>query len=132
MKPERASPGLSPAQLEVMNLVWDRGEITVGELWDYLSSLREISRNTVQTTMTRLEEKGWLKHRTVGQTFVYSAARERGDTLQGLVNGLVDSAFGGSVEGLMMALLHDRSLTPKEATRIQSLIDQARKRRRRQ
>ena len=125
-------PALSEAQLEIMNVVWDRGETTVAEVWSVLAASRSVARNTVQTLMTRLEEKGWLRHRPSdvgrgGQTFHYRAVHARQATLGRLVQRLVDTAFAGSRSGLMLALLEGRDITPEEAERIRALIDQAEK-----
>jgi predicted transcriptional regulator len=122
---------LSSAQLEIMNLVWDRGELSVAEVWEALGSSRSLTRNTVQTTMVRLEEKGWLKHRSLGQSFLYSATHPREDTLNGLVARLVDTAFRGSAEGLVMALVEGRGLSAEERRRIVALINAAEQKRRR-
>ena len=60
-----------------MEIIWDRGEVTVSEVRESLSKKREVARNTVQTMMVRLEERGWLKHREDRRAFIYSAARPR-------------------------------------------------------
>lgn len=83
------------------------------------------SRNTVQTVMTRLAEKGWLKHRKKGRAFLFRAAVPRETTLRGLVGRLVDTAFSGSAEGLVLAMLEGRGLSSEEADRIRKLIDDA-------
>ena len=67
------SSPLTDAQREIMEIVWERGEATVSEVRDALAQRRQLARNTVQTMIVRLEEKGWLKHREQGRTFVYSA-----------------------------------------------------------
>jgi predicted transcriptional regulator len=120
-------PPLSEAQLEIMDVVWDRGEATLGDVWSLLSSRRPVARNTVQTLITRLVEKGWLRYRAEGKVFHYSATRPRAATLRGLVRRLVDTAFRGSSEGLVMALLDDKPLEEGEAARIRALIEQAEK-----
>ncbi|RPH40896.1 MAG: MarR family transcriptional regulator, partial [Planctomycetota bacterium] len=51
---------LSERQLEIMNIVWQRKEATVADVWDALTRRSKIARNTVLTLMQRLEEKGWL------------------------------------------------------------------------
>jgi BlaI family penicillinase repressor len=122
----RQTPALSEAQLEVMNVVWDGGAVTVADVWKALSERRRVARNTVQTTIARLEEKGWLRRHGDGPTLRYSAARPRSVTQRGLVRRLVDSAFGGSVEGLVMALLEGRRLSRDEAARIRAMIDESR------
>src|SRR2546423_525410 len=52
-KPE-ALPALSEAQLEIMQLVWERGEVTVTDVWSVLAQRRGVARNTVLTLMDRL------------------------------------------------------------------------------
>ena len=79
------------------------------------------------TMVTRLEEKGWLRHRAAGQTFYYRAVHARQATLGWLVQRLVDTAFAGSRSGLLLALLEGRDITPEEADRIRALINQAEK-----
>lgn len=120
-----ASPPLSAAQMEVMEVVWDRGEATVGEIWRAIAERREIARNTVQTTVVRLERKGWLTHSEDGGVFRYKALRPRGAAVGGLVRRLVDTAFAGSVAGLVMALLEDHRLNDDEAARLRALIDRS-------
>lgn len=119
------SPQLSETQLEIMNLVWRAGEATVGEVWKALAGRRKVARNTVLTLMERLEKKGWLRRRIDGHVYRYSAAVGREPTLAKIVNRLVDTAFGGSAEGLLMALLDERGVTPAEAERIRAMIDKA-------
>ncbi len=127
MAKAKPPPPLSEGQLEIMNVVWERGEATVAEVWSALAAQRRVARNTVQTTMTRLEEKGWLRHRAEGQTFHYRAAVPQQATLGQVVRRLVDTAFAGSAEGLVLALLQSRGISQEEAQRIQALIERAEK-----
>ena len=61
MAKRKQSPTLpSDAQWEVLNIIWDRGEATVGEVWQDFSARGQVARNTVLTLVARLEEKGWL------------------------------------------------------------------------
>jgi predicted transcriptional regulator len=117
--------GLSDAQLEIMNVIWERGEATVAEVWKALAGRRKVARNTVQTMIARLEEKGWLRHREEGAAFYYQATRPRAATLRQLVRRVVDTAFGGSAEGLVLALVEDEALAPETAERIRAIIDRA-------
>jgi BlaI family transcriptional regulator, penicillinase repressor len=119
-------PPLSDAQLEIMRVVWDRGEVAVGEVWEALAQKRPIARNTVQTVIARLAQKGWLKLRKQGRAFLYRAAAARDATQRGMVRRLVDTVFSGSAEGLVLAMLEGRGLSREEADRIRKLIDNAR------
>ena len=118
---------LSAAQLEIMNLIWERQETTISEVWQELRQRRKIARATVQTMIFRLEEKGWLKHREVGQAFMFSAAVDQEETRRSLVTKLCDRAFDGSAAGLIWALLDDRGVGKNELERIRALIAKAEK-----
>lgn len=114
---------LTSVQFEIMDLFWEHGELGVAQVWGMLSKKRKVARNTVQTMLTRLAEKGWLQSRTEGTAFCFRATRPRKSTLRAMVNQLVDTAFGGSVSGLVMTLLESRRLAPGEAQRVLELIE---------
>jgi BlaI family penicillinase repressor len=118
-----AETSLTPAQLEIMNLFWQHGELGVAQVREMLSTRRAVARNTVQTMLKRLADKGWLHARAQGNAFYFRAARPRKSTLKGMLGQLLDSAFGGSASGLVMALMESRRISPAEARRIRELID---------
>lgn len=122
---KRELPPLSEAQLEIINIVWDQGTATVGQVWKALGKRRAVSRNTVSTMVTRLEEKGWLRHRVVGGTFLYSATHPRETVLPRMVRRLVDAAFQGSAEGLVLTLLEGGRLSAEEVERIKAMLEKA-------
>lgn len=120
---------LTAAQLEVMNIIWRRREATIGEVWEELRQQRKTARATVQTVIRRLEDRGWLKHRTIGQTFMYTPAFSQAAIQRRIIDSVVDTAFEGSIEGLVWALLRNRKVSPDEADRIQKMIERAKNKR---
>ena len=77
---------------------------------------RKVARNTVLTMLTRLEEGSWLE-RDLGRAHARyrAAAFQRAATLGTMLSRLVQTAFGGSAEGLLVALLQDRGVSKEEA-----------------
>jgi BlaI family transcriptional regulator, penicillinase repressor len=126
IKMDQELPTLSDAQLEIMDLIWRERECSVADVWKELAARRGISRNTVQTLMVRLEEKGWLTHREEGVGFLYRATVSRERTQQQSVQRMVDTVFNGSAEGLVLALLNGGTLSKAEADRIRKMILDAR------
>ena len=118
-------PELSPAQREIMEIIWRRGEVTANEVRLVLSRTRKVARNTVRTLLERMEDKGWLEHRAEGRTFLYTAARPRQDAVGQKVREIVETVCGGSPETLVSALLDYRGLRPDELKRIRQLLDEA-------
>jgi predicted transcriptional regulator len=110
-----------------MSIVWDNPDSSVAQIWQVLLSRdRNLARNTVQTTLTRLCEKGWLRHRREGNTFYFTAARPRRRAVKGLLSRLVRQAFDGSAGQLVLALLRHNEVSAEEAEQIRRLIDQSR------
>lgn len=118
-------PALSDAQREIMEIIWERGELTASSVREILESRRPIARNTVRTLLERMESKGWLKHREDGRTFHYSAAVPREASVGQRVVELVDQVCGGAPETLMTALLDYRGLSKRELDRIRQMLDAA-------
>jgi BlaI family transcriptional regulator, penicillinase repressor len=118
-------PPLSDAQLEILQVVWQNGEIAVSDVWQAIAARRPVARNTVLTVMDRLEKRGWLSKRNVGITQLYRATVSEKATLGEMARRFVDSTFGGSADALVMALLEGRGVSPEEARRIRQRIDEA-------
>ena len=130
MAKRKQSPTLpSDAQWEVLNIIWDRGEATVGEVWQDFSARRKVARNTVLTMVARLEEKGWLRHRAEGNVLRYGATIDQQTAHRQVAQQLVDTAFRGSPEGLIMTLLGESDLSEGQSQRIRAMLENARRKR---
>jgi predicted transcriptional regulator len=119
-------PELTPAQGEIMDIVWERGEVSASEVRMILARTRAVARNTVRTLLERMEEKGWLTHREDGRTFLYRAVYARQTTIGQRVHEVVETVCGGSAETLVNALLDYRGLSSGELDRIRQMLAQAR------
>jgi BlaI family transcriptional regulator, penicillinase repressor len=121
----QSKPTLTPVQLEIMNLIWEHDELSVAEVRTLLGGRRPLARNTVQTMLTRLAERGWLLVRTEGKTFYFRAAQRRKSVVRRMMTQLIDSVFGGSASRLVMTLLENRQISADELGRIRERIDRA-------
>jgi len=115
---------LSPANLEIMKVVWDKGEVSVNDVVDAINSKREdnIRRTTVQVQMNRLEEYGWLTHREEGRSYIYSAVEEKQKTKRAILEDIKNRVFGGSRAELVQCLLEDSKVSAEEIQELRELI----------
>ncbi len=118
---------LSPANLEIMKVVWERGEVTVTDVLEIINSQRKngLRRTTIQVQMNRLEDYGWLAHREDGRTYHYSAVRERLAAHKDILDDIKNRVFGGSRAELVRCLLEDEVVTPEEAAELRHLIQES-------
>jgi predicted transcriptional regulator len=114
---------LGPQELQIMKVVWDRGRVTVRDVYETLRERRKIAYTTVMTMMTILDQKGFLK-RTPGQdrAFVYEPARSRQTVMRAMVNEFLDRMFGGSASPLMLHLIEDKHVTEKDLDELRRAI----------
>ncbi len=121
----KKSRTLTEAELRLMDVLWDKGEATVGEVAQALPSRLSLAYNTVLTTMRILEEKGYVRHTkpTEGRAFVYRPQVGRADATRRAVRELLRRFFGHSHEALVLNILEDEELNELERQRIRDLLD---------
>ncbi len=118
---KRSGEVLTPLELEVMQVLWELGPSTVGDVQARLAS--ELAYTTVQTMLTVLLRKKKVKRTPLGRAFQYQAAVSRQGAVGTALNDLVSRMFGGSAEALLMALIDTRQITAEEIARASALLD---------
>jgi BlaI family transcriptional regulator, penicillinase repressor len=117
---------LTDAELRVMRVLWERGEVTIGDVCDALRP--PAARATVQTMLRILERKRYVKHRTDGRTFVYRALVDDQTASGRAVDHLVERFFDRSEGALVMRLLDRRGADAATLRRVRALLDEEEKR----
>ncbi len=115
---------LSPAETEILRLVWQSDNATVQKVCDILPPARNITYATVQTLLRRLEKKGYLKHKSVGKAHVFSAAAKRDDVIGSAVGSFLDRLFGGDPAGLMHHLARHGKISETDIEKLKNIIQQ--------
>ena len=123
MRPSSAT--LTPQELELMKIVWQKRRVTVRDVFETLLERRRIAYTTVMTTMRVLERKGYLKAARADRAYVYRPARPEQQVVRSMVREFVDRVFGGSAQPLLVHLIEDRKLSPGELEEIERLIQEA-------
>jgi predicted transcriptional regulator len=119
---------LTERELEVMHLFWNRGEQTVAAARDKLADDgRDLAYTTVATLTRILVEKGFLQQLNEDRPFRFRAIRTFEDVSGNLVTDLVRRVFGGSREQLLVRLMEQRKLTPKERAVLEKLLSEKQK-----
>ena len=125
--PKQTPLKLSPGELELLELLWDRGPLTIaGAHQAFLDRGRAISYPTVQTRLNRLADKGILakleRHPTV-----YEAVLKPTD-VSGQYFDLFDKLCGGNLAPLMLHLSGKRKLSQDELRVLKDIINTQEKR----
>lgn len=115
---------LGPAELEVLKVLWDEGPAIVRRVMQALHARgRPVAYTTVQTMLTRLEQKGFVRSNKSGQAYVYRAAITHERISQSRLRKLLDQLYDGAAGPLVLHLLRTQRLEPQEIEELQKLIE---------
>lgn len=112
----------TPAELEVLHVIWQRGPSTVREVMDVLNQRTKRAYTTIMTLMNVMARKKTLIRTKRGRAFVYRARDERDKTLRGMVRDLLQRAFHGSSAAMVQRLLDGAGPDDQELKAIRQSI----------
>jgi predicted transcriptional regulator len=120
-----AKTPLSRREREVMDVLYRRGEATVGEVMEELADPPTYS--AVRSILRVLTQKGHIVHREDGPRYVYAPAVERERARRAAIDHLVETFFDGSAQAALAALLRrsDLELTEAQVSRLATEIRKA-------
>jgi len=118
----KALTPMGETEMEILQLVWERGESTVADIQEEIMKHRKVAYTTVMTIMKNLADKGYLTYRKEGLTYVYSPKKPEEDVKSSLLEAILNKVFKGSPSELVQTLVKREKLSDAERDEIISLI----------
>src|SRR3954453_21420311 len=118
-------PPIPDSELDVLKVLWDRGQATVREVLETLRAAgRQWSYATVATLLDRLETKGVITSDRSELAFVYKPKITTHEVRQKRLNSLVDKLYEGEPGLLVLHLLKSHPLDPRQAKEVRSMLEE--------
>jgi BlaI family transcriptional regulator, penicillinase repressor len=117
------TPRPTPAELEILRVLWQHGPRTVREVQEQLEQERPTGYTTVLKLLQIMTDKGLVRRDESARAHVYAAKAPEQTTQKQLVRDLVDRAFGGSASQLVLHALSTRKSSREELSQIRELLD---------
>ena len=124
MTKESAAPRPTDAELAILAVLWNRGPSTVREVHDTLSSERNTGYTTVLKTLQIMTDKGLVTREDTARAHVYQATPSQEQAQRSLLGDLMNRAFGGSAQKLIMQALATHKTSPEELAEIRKMLDE--------
>ena len=109
--------------MEVLQHVWEHGQVTVAEIHEQISQKRKVAYTTIMTIMRKLADKGFLEYEKQGSAYLYQAARPAGEVKHSLLTGILRKVFRGSPVDLVESLVTYEILSEAERAEIRDLLE---------
>jgi BlaI family penicillinase repressor len=119
---------LSELQLDLMRVLWARGEASVAEVAEAMADVRGLAHTTVATLLTRLAARGAVEARREGRQLVYRALLSEPQVRRSMVSGLIDQLFAGDPGALLAHLVSEREVKAGDLDKVQALLAKGRRR----
>lgn len=124
----RKTRTLTELELEIMQIVWQKGEATTD---DVVAALNQkggnLSSGTVRKMFSILMNKGYLTRKKPGAKFLYKAEVGKGQATKKMVIDLLKRAFGGSAALMMASIIDTRFVDEKDIEEVERLLEERRK-----
>jgi predicted transcriptional regulator len=118
----RPSIGPTDAELEILNILWERGPSTVRDVCESLNRIRRTGYTTALKLMQIMTDKGLVKRDESQKRHVYQAAMPRVEVQKKLVGSLMDRLFDGSCEQLILHAIKTKRLNVADLDRIRKQV----------
>ena len=112
---------LTRAELEIMQVLWNRGAAVVHGILDEMDEPRP-AYNTVSTIVRILEKKGFVAHKAYGKTHEYYPVVSKDDYARRYMDTVLNNFFGGSVSRLVSFFSEHKAISLEETDAILDML----------
>ena len=115
---------ISPAEWEVLNVLWQQSPATGAEVCEALAGEQEWHPKTVGTFLTRLVEKGIVEVRRTGKANVYAPRMTRQECVSAEGDSFLQRVFRGSCGPMLLHFVEQADLSPEEIRELERALKQ--------
>lgn len=118
------SPIPTDRELTILGILWEKGPSTVREVNEAMNQDGVTGYTTTLKLMQIMTEKGLLLRDESQFKHIYKHAISEEKTQKQLVGDLLDRAFAGSAEKLVMRALSAKKVSAKELGKIRKMLNE--------
>ena len=120
---KRETPKPTESELELLGILWERGPLTVRELFEAVNVGRPVVYTGVLKLLQIMTEKGLVQRDERERAHLYRAAVSQADTEQRFLRELSEKFFAGSAAQLALRALQIEKASDEELEAIRQLIE---------
>jgi len=106
----------------ILDYVWSHPGCTAEACREALAEARPLKDSTIRTILRKLEEKGYVSHEVEARTFLYRATSTKRSVAARAVHQVIERFCNGSVEEMLVGLVDNQVIAPKQLQRLAEKI----------
>ena len=119
---------LSPAEWEVMKILWDQGPMAARDVFAKLPKQHRWAYKTVKTLLSRLVAKEALAYDQVGNSYLYRSAVDRDKLTRQEVRSVFKRLISEAWSPVLAHFIEEANLSDAEIRELKRRLDAKRKR----
>ncbi len=118
---------LSPAEWEVMKVLWQRGPSAARDVFAALPDGHNWAYKTVKTLLSRMVAKGAVDYDQIGNSYLYRAVVDREVMTRQEVRGILNRLISHQSSPVLAQFIEEANLTDQEIRELKKVLDKKRK-----
>ena len=118
----------SDSELEIMQILWENGPLTVRDVNDQLNIERRVGYTTTLKIMQIMTEKEMLTRDTGQRSHIYSPTMKPEEVQVNILDHVIKTAFRGKTSSLVLRALGHHNASHEEMKEIKAMIEKMEKR----
>ena len=115
---------ITEAELEIMNLLWEKGQLTLNEIVEESSKETAKNKSTIKTLLYRLIEKGSVRSlEQKAKENKYMAMLSQKDYLKKESESFLEKIYKGNTNKLLLNFVEEKKISKKDLQDLLNLIE---------
>jgi len=110
------------SELEILQVIWKKGECTVREVNEELAKNKDVGYTTTLKLMQIMHDKGLVERNTDAKTHLYKAVISREQAQNTALDKILDTVFKGSTADLVIQALGQHRASKDEIEAIRDYL----------
>ncbi len=124
MRRDRSHSLPTPAELEILQVLWRRGKSSVRDIHEDFGADKGIGYTTVLKLLQIMYSKGLVKREEAGKAHIYEAVQPADQAKGSMVSDIMRRVFDGSSKDLVMRAMHENPPSREDLAEIRQLLDE--------
>ncbi|MDF2680829.1 MAG: transcriptional regulator [Brevibacillus sp.] len=120
-------PGISEAEWEVMNVLWEKDPQTANEVIHSLQERMDWKPKTIRTLLDRLVKKKVVGVNQNQKVYTFFPLYTQGECQQAEAQSFLTRIYGGTMKSMLVQFIEEESLTEEDIKELRSILDENQK-----
>ena len=125
--PRKPSSQPNDLELSILAELWQRGESSTRDIHEALADRREARLSSTTKMLQVMVDKGLIVRDDSQRPILFRAAESAEDMQRNIVEDLIQRAFGGAAEKLILRAVESKDLSPEQLAEIRRFISRMEK-----